>query len=227
MGIRLVCFLQFVFALACGASACAIDTLTIARSDDLSGRDGGLDGGDRSGNRGQPCADNGSCLAQEFCAKLCGEPMGMCRPRPDLEACPTTYSPVCGCEDGGENGLNYFNDCVRQAYGVSSFYSGRCEFPTRCGAGEGDSCPSGATCARQVPAAAPCSDAPGTCWLLPDQCGEPAAGGDRWNLCRDLGVSGRVGSGSRVEPNDAIECVDTCSAMRTGKPFWPATRCPG
>ncbi len=66
-----------------------------------------------------PCTDNSSCALDELCdADACGSP-GTCTLRPT--ACPTVYTPVCGCD-----GHTYANVCTARASGVRAGTRGAC-----------------------------------------------------------------------------------------------------
>jgi hypothetical protein len=80
-----------------------------------------------------PCFDNGGCPGGEYCLKdpgACpGE--GTCEALPG-GACPTFWTPVCGCD-----GRTYSNTCYAGQAGVSVDYSDLC-VPTGLTAGDGD-----------------------------------------------------------------------------------------
>jgi hypothetical protein len=187
---------------------------------------------------GRRCIDNTGCPTRAFCARLdCNEVGGVCEARSVI--CDEAPAPVCGCD-----GITYWNDCLRRAAGVTAATRGECTASAViCGAGArppggpgpgpgpGDpppdpnvGCPTGALCARLLPAPAPLPpspteppppmescppEIPGTCWALPAIC--PANGGsDRWIVCGG--------------PNTST-CRTTCDAIRSGEPHVRAVAC--
>ena len=92
---------------------------------------GGGTGGDKicGGIAGLPCDAKQFC---EFPVGVCSsiaDGTGVCKPQAD--ACPAVYAPVCGCDN-----RTYGNDCERQAAGVSALHAGECDRR----AGEGERC---------------------------------------------------------------------------------------
>jgi Kazal-type serine protease inhibitor-like protein len=85
----------------------------------------------------------GACLDGEFCKRDSGgcatDAAGVCTPVP--ATCPTTVSPVCGCD-----GLSYSNACFADAAGVTVSASGACVLGAACGGSTGGTCSSGQFC---------------------------------------------------------------------------------
>jgi hypothetical protein len=166
--------------LAAGAAACAAQDVPVAQE--------------------IACSDSFECGAVAYCAKpSCSAPRGRCEPRPSF--CDDQQAPTCGCD-----GVNYWNDCLRQKNGIPAFSPGECtsQYPP-CGGFRGTACQTaGALCAHLVLTGANNCDPSnsGACWVLPPRC--PAdAGGEQWESC-----------GLRPEP-----CLDTCEAIRAERPF--------
>jgi hypothetical protein len=156
------------------------------------------------------CKQSGDCLPTDFCAKaLCSESIGFCKQRPT--ACPSSeFNPFCGCD-----GVNYGNDCLRMAHGVSASARGECANGTgaMCGGMAGKQCPTdGATCAMLFTDQSLCqvSDMMGACWVVAPQCPGVTIGGT-WRACSGTGV-----------------CYDTCKALQQQGPFFrdTSTACP-
>jgi hypothetical protein len=147
---------------------------------------------------GQPCVDNAACAASfSYCHKeTCGASSGVCRPRPI--SCPSDRDEQCGCD-----GVNYWNDCLREQAGVPGRAGGQCVGGEAqpCGApGQPPCSAAGATCARLLPPELECGPAaPGACWVLPAAC--PASS-----------------SPPVWEPCGAGPCVDVCQAIAAGAP---------
>lgn len=172
-------------ALGLGLSACSTSEIVVATTQH-----------DEPGTR---CATNADCPENAFCAKAeCTDDRGGCEARPAI--CDDDSAPTCGCD-----GVNYWNDCLRRQAGVSSASIGECiEGVAACSDPGAQECPvSGASCARLVfPSNGVCdSQAPGTCWLLPDACPDGGTS-DRWRSC-----------------SDSTACADTCTAIRSGVPY--------
>jgi hypothetical protein len=161
----------------------------------------GVDGG--GGGPGVRCTISDDCPNGSFCEKPdCNAAAGTCEPFPAV--CSDDLSPVCGCD-----GITYFNDCFRRGGGAASARNDECGHDAiSCDDQRG--CPEGAYCARLLgfdhgPGCGP--DSHGTCWVLPTTC-PPPSNSDRWTPC----------GGS--------DCVDTCNAIRSGKPHARASSCP-
>lgn len=177
-------------------AACATEDVVVAREAPL------LDA-----SAPQTCASTAECGADELCRKAsCDAASGECIRRPLL--CTAAPGPVCGCD-----GVTYFNDCLRLSRGVESATAGECmAAAARCGGPERVRCPEGAYCARLFPPGPACPrgvvDAPGSCWVLPADCGLEPHGGDRWRPCGAEEL-----------------CVDACAAIRSEIPHERALRC--
>lgn len=154
------------------------------------------DGGERA-HHSEPCAESADCHDNEFCDKpTCDATSGRCHHRRVIDFCTTGGAPVCGCD-----GVTYWNDCLREARGVSSSTNGECVAAAPCSKAE--SCAvAGAACARLLPEGAACAaDAPGTCWVLPPVC-PVDGGGAAWTRC----------------DGNARSCTDACTAIRAQVP---------
>jgi hypothetical protein len=166
-------------------------------------------GSEGSAATGPRCVTSADCGDNAFCDKHdCNAEAGNCAPSP--LTCDDDEHPVCGCD-----GVTYYNDCLRRTAGVAASSPDECSGGTVrfCG-GPGESCPSGAACARLTNFAGSChGQMHGRCWVIPAHC--PLDGrADRWQECSDVGVSG------------PLHCVDTCNAIRSGKTYARAQLCP-
>lgn len=152
------------------------------------------------------CVDLNDCPVGSFCERAaCGDSAGVCQPFPSV--CDDDEHPVCGCD-----GITYFNDCLRQAAGVSFNHPDVCRVGTTCIDPNG--CPSGTECGHLLGLEGdPRSCAPGAagnCWVLPAMCPRPTRA-ERWNECT---------------PNPGgLPCIDTCQAIRSGRSYVRARRC--
>lgn len=152
---------------------------------------------------GRPCRENLGCSTREFCAKdSCGAPEGQCLLRPPH--CDGQAVTACGCD-----GVNYWNDCLREQAGVAASTTGECTAPVAvpCGGHKGTACPTaGALCAKLSQSAAGACDPalPGVCWALPPVC-PTDDGGAVWQSCG---------------PKPPL-CVDVCTAIRNEAAFRP------
>lgn len=144
------------------------------------------------------CRSNDDCNADSYCAKSdCAQPTGGCKLRPLV--CDESFMPSCGCD-----GVNYWNDCLRQRSGAPSSVMGQCStVVARCSDMSARECPvPGASCARLLPPNSLCMPTvSGVCWMLPDPC-PPSGPSERWEPC---------GPGPRP-------CDNTCDAIRSGVP---------
>jgi hypothetical protein len=154
----------------------------------------------------QRCAESSTCPTGYYCSMpSCDAQTGTCVLPPAV--CDATESPVCGCDH-----ITYFNDCLRQANGVSASTASPCQdtgWP--CGPFVPGSCPDGAKCAQLGGFMhGPCDhDIPGTCWVLPASC-VTTTPSDYWDSCVDTGGA----------------CLDLCSAIRAGGPYRRSQQCP-
>jgi len=163
-----------------------------------------LPAGDDAGTGHGPLRCSGNdCPAGSYCEKSsCDALSGTCQFYP--VDCGDAGPPECGCD-----GITYFDDCLRRENGIASFVPGPCwqgnAMP--CGGPDGGSCPPGAVCSLLQ--GRECSpDAEGSCWVIPLQCPASEPGSDRWDSCAP-----------------GQECVDTCTALKTGGPHRRAMMC--
>ncbi|MBX3265066.1 MAG: hypothetical protein KF782_35670 [Labilithrix sp.] len=182
-------------ALGLSLLACAEEVIVLGA---VPAEDGG--GAVASGAR---CVRSSECGEGSFCdRRQCNAPAGTCEPYP--VSCDDEERPVCGCD-----GVTYWNDCLRRAAGAPGARADECDVESaRCGP-SGSTCPEGAVCAMLVgfggPGKPACrGPAAGRCWVLPAIC--PAQGrADRWDEC--------------ATNEGALRCLDTCSAIRSGRTF--------
>jgi hypothetical protein len=179
--------IELLLALSAGVAAgCSVDDVIVSR--------------DMPQAMGGPCSDSFGCAPEAFCAKpSCGAPQGQCQLRPVF--CDTGPSPVCGCD-----GVNYWNDCLRQQNGVPAMDPVECRVQyASCGGRRGMACSTaGAHCARLAPGGVDICDPAlgGVCWVLPPSCPDND-GGPLWESC---------------DPKPPV-CVDLCEAIRSERPF--------
>ncbi len=185
------------------APACTSENIVFATAEPRP--DGGHPGDGGPGFHVRECATNDDCHLDEWCSKAtCQDAIGACSRRPVI--CGTEPDPYCGCD-----GITYFNDCLRSAHGVAASTPHECG-PTalECGGPTQIACPADSYCALLLPVGpvVRCPrDVPGSCWILPDACGPTVSGGDRWMPC-----------------GPPAACVDSCTAIKAGSPYWRATR---
>jgi hypothetical protein len=170
-----------------GVAGCSVDDVIVAR--------------DTAQAMGGPCADSLDCDPVAFCAKpSCAAAQGQCQLRPVL--CDDQSATTCGCSDG----VNYWNDCLRQQNGIAASSKGECRTQyASCGGYRGKACPTpGALCAKLAPGSGGMCDPglAGVCWVLPPSCPADAGG----PLVQSCGQRPPV-------------CVDVCEAIRSETPF--------
>jgi hypothetical protein len=148
------------------------------------------------------CVD--TCASGYYCAlPSCGATSGTCLPPP--QSCDATEAPVCGCD-----GLTYFNDCWRQAFGVSASTPGPCgQGGVFCGGPNDPACPTGALCAQLGSPHDGCHEVLGTCWVLPPHC-PTTVPTNAWDSC---------------SPTGGV-CVSTCDAIKAGGAYRRSESCP-
>jgi hypothetical protein len=164
------------------------------------------------GGFGSPCSADGDCPGNSFCEMPdCSATSGICVPRPVF--CVESLSqpnPVCGC-----NRLTYWNECERRRAGERSQSFGECGLDAlSCQTAE-DCGSTIAFCSKLIVRPDRCDDTDiGTCWVIPDSCSEDSLS---WIEClEEPPMPG--------EPPPEINCVDTCTAIRSERPHFPAGR---
>jgi hypothetical protein len=169
---------------------------------------GGASGAGASGAGGSDmqCRNLNDCLGPTWlCAKQgCGDAMGICRPR--QFTCDPVYAPVCGCDH-----VTYWNDCLRDQYGVPASTVGKCGGGARACDTSAD-CGPGANCSHFLPPNVSCGQPPGAgnCWVTPMDC-PTNDDSKKWTSCPAAG-SGQGGQGP---------CLTTCQAVQSGLPSVP------
>jgi hypothetical protein len=174
------------------------------------GKDAGMGGSagsvDAGADAAASCASNTDCLPSEFCSMAaCGDAKGICAARP--LKCDSYGTTVCGCD-----GVNYWNDCLRQQNGQAASVAGECKTPKTCGGIASIQCPyTIAVCAYQFDQQSECAmmDPMGQCWVLPDTCPTIVIGG-QLRQCN----------------SSTLKCFDSCTAMKTGGTYYTDTTCP-
>ncbi|HVU02785.1 MAG TPA: hypothetical protein VHE30_13590 [Polyangiaceae bacterium] len=181
------------------------------------GRSSGGAAGQGAGGRGTGGGVPSSCVTSKDCPggwtcefHACSDATGSCEPRPIL--CDPQPVPVCGCD-----GVTYWNDCVRQQYGVAAATIGQCgitaspcDQASDCGFPE-------ASCAHVVPETLPCSSpSKGSCWIVPTDCAATPQS-PRWVLCPAPGTP----------PGTPLQCESTCAAIRSGLSYVAISPGPG
>ncbi len=155
------------------------------------------------------CSNNGECALADYCRKeSCSAEMGTCVVRPTT--CDNDFAPVCGCD-----GVNYWNDCLRERHRVAASSAGECgaEVAFRCGGIASIDCPTPETsCAFLFESSAQCamSDPMGVCWAIPAVCPAVVIGGQE----RPCGG----------DPSAA--CLDLCRAIAAGGSHFFDSSCP-
>ncbi len=162
----------------------------------------GTSNGGQGGSSDTPCHGNMECPSTFYCSKsACSEPQGTCLPRPFPDA--GLESPVCGCDH-----VTYWNDTLRQRYGVASSMPGQCMSNARHCDNDKDCGSPDASCPHLLPPDTSCGPqpGPGTCWVTPIDC-SPGDNAD-YQVCPPPGGSGGASS-----------CVTKCQAVKSGHPF--------
>jgi hypothetical protein len=160
---------------------------------------------------GQVCgsADASTCPPGTYCEMTtCDALTGTCQVPPAPATC-AAEAPrlMCGCNDG----LFYWNDCVRQQRGIAA--SQPCVPPTSFIPRPCDKdlpCPFGSNCdefigscdAREQQTDGGSPIVPPTCWILPDVCPIDTTGLVVARTC-----------------NSPPMCIDNCSAIRNEQPY--------
>ena len=193
-------------ATAAGAGGSVGGSLDTAGGGATSGAGGG------SGDTvDKPCHTIADCDPSWLCQKRdCSDAEGVCLPLPVSDD--PVLSPVCGCEDH----ITYWNDTLRQTYGISSSTSGECKSGARTCLSSNDCGPNG-SCSQNLPSLSACG-MPGTgqCWITPDDCATTIASDKpRWLPCPPPGTQ----PGAPLPP-----CLTTCQAVQSGHGYLQAPK---
>lgn len=168
--------------------------------------------GAQAGSGDTPCHDNADCPSTFYCSKpACSEPQGICLPRPFPDD--GMQAPVCGCDH-----VTYWNDTLRERYGVAASTPGECMMGARHCDHDKDCGVFDARCQHLLPPDQACGSAlgPGTCWVTPIDC--PPSANAEFQMCPPAGG----GAGG------AMPCITQCQAVQSGHPFIQVARasCP-
>lgn len=187
--------LGFAFVLL-ALGACGEETIVLATLP----ADG--DAGAAPRGRRPRCLRTADCPAGDYCSKSrCDAPAGECSHKPLFCQQEDRFEPLCGCTSG----ITYLDDCHRKQAGEESATKGECEESARTCDATSRPCPTGTTCQLlgSGPADSPaCGSELGTCWGIVT-C-PPSARGE-WSECG-------------AAPG-AMKCVDTCTAIQSGRRF--------
>jgi hypothetical protein len=167
------------------------------------GSDAGGSGGS-GGTTDTPCHDNADCPSTYFCSThTCSDTHGVCLPRPFPDD--TSAEHVCGCDH-----ITYWNDSLRQRYGICASTLGPCDSGALTCAHDQDCVPD-ASCSHLLPPNVMCGAPPGTgqCWITPSDCSSTDS--KQYQICPPPGSP----AGS-TQP-----CVTKCQAIQSGHPFMP------
>ncbi len=159
------------------------------------------------GAAGAPtCQSTSDCDPSWYCAKQsCADSAGYCLPRPISDD--SQFAPVCGCEDG----ITYWNDTLRQVYGISASTPGACQL-TALGCNGDIECGTNGTCSHQLPDPSFCGmPGKGQCWVIPNDCGS-ADDRQSWLPCSPPPSGGA--------PPPPPQCMTTCQALQAGWPYF-------
>ena len=175
--------------------ACAPSDVVIA---DIPADDGGKP------TAQSPCVRDADCDSNQYCDReTCDAQVGHCHYKPPF--CESSDgNPQCGCD-----GVNYWNDCLRDQNGISKQNDGTCENGATCGNGKGECASTAAKCGRLVFEHDECAvDPPGECWVLPSSC---STFDEHWVTCAPGGA-----------------CTSVCDAIASEKPYFkaPNSVCP-
>jgi len=157
------------------------------------------------GGGDKPCRDLTDCFPSYFCRKQnCSDAAGFCVPSPIPDD--PVLAPVCGCDH-----LTYWNDTLRQAFGVSAtLTTGACGSDARTCDGD-NPCPPGASCSRRLRDISACMmPGPGQCWVTPTDCSATNEK-PRFLPCPPPGTP----PGSPLPP-----CLTTCDAVQSGQAYF-------
>jgi hypothetical protein len=170
-------------------------------SSDIGGGGSTIGGG---GAMNPTCLSKMDCDPSSFCSKQsCADAQGVCMllPFPD----PTSSEHVCGCDDH----ITYWNDSLRQYFGVSASTPGVCSPDQKNRCIRPQDCPvrGASSCAHLLPPDGACDDklSPGQCWVTPIECSKSDSPQNL--ICPP--------PGSGLQP----KCATTCQAIQASVPF--------
>jgi hypothetical protein len=196
-----------IAVVACGAAcggASETDLLTgdggaSSSSGSLPSSSSSSGGASSSSSSSSGAADSGSrctvgnatsCPPGEYCVGACGQ-TGTCTPMPS--ALPTTYQPVCGCDN-----VLYWNSQIAAHAGMGFWTeAGSCK-PIACSAE--NACPNDLYCGMRRNT---CGTASGLCWRVPESCPDP----------------GTPNTGPPALECGGNSCRSLCEAIKQEKPF--------